>query len=254
MAEIVDGAITQASDLVTLTVADGVAVLSLIRPERHNAIDDDLHEELLKQWASAADDSDVRVILLRGEGPSFCSGRDTSQLGQRVAGESDLSFVRRHQQSRVAQLSCPKPVVAAVRGHALGGGLELALVADLRIVASDVRMAFPEISYGLMTDTGGAPLATTLIGPARTKWMLMSGRVVEAQQALEWGLADEVVSPDELDARALAVAKELATKPTEALAMIKATVDGMWHAQVHAGLRSELLGQVALFAARRGAS
>ncbi|MFN2538725.1 MAG: enoyl-CoA hydratase/isomerase family protein [Mycobacteriales bacterium] len=248
---------------VTLAVVDGVAVLSLNRPERHNAIDDDLHEELLTCWGAAVEDSEARVILLRGEGPSFCSGRDTAQLGERSAGESDLSFVRRHQDSRIAQLSCPKPVIAAVQGHALGGGLELALAADIRIVASDVRMAFPEICYGLMTDTGGAPLATTLIGPARTKWMLMTGRAVGAQQALEWGLADEVVPPDDLDSHALALATEIATKPPEALAVIKATVDGMWQAQVHAGLRSELLGQVALFAgadyqarraARKGAS
>lgn len=236
-----------ATDTVTLDVAEGVATVTLNRPERHNAVDDDMHERFEAVWAAAVADEDSRVVLLRGAGRSFCSGRDTSQLGERVAGESDLAFVRRHQAGRLAQLDCPKPVLAAVRGHVLGGGLEIALAADFRIAASDVRMAFPEIGYGLMTDTGGAPLTTMLAGPARAKWMLMTGRPVDAQRALDWGLVDEVVPPEDLDDAALDLARDIATKPAEALAMIKQTVDGMWHGALHGGLRAELLAQVALF-------
>jgi enoyl-CoA hydratase/carnithine racemase len=233
---------------VELAVDEGVGTISLNRPHRHNAVDDDLYALLHETWAQAQADPAVRVVLIRGNGPSFCSGRDTAQLGERVAGESDLSFVRRHQQTRVHQLESPKPVVAAVRGNALGGGLEMALAADVRIAASDLRMAFPEIRYGLMTDTGGAALATMLAGPSRAKWLLMTGRPIGAEQALAWGLVDQVVAPEELDAAAAQFATELATRPPEALAMIKMTVDGMWHGQLHAALRNELLGQVALFA------
>lgn len=232
---------------VLLTVADGVATVSLNRPERHNAIDDQMHDLFVELWSAAVADPAARVILLRGEGRSFCSGRDTSQLGERVGSESDLSFVRRHQAVRIAQLGCPKPVVAALQGHVLGGGLEIALAADLRVAATDVRLAFPEIGYGLMTDTGGAPLSTMLIGPARAKWMLMTGRPVEGRRALDWGLVDELVDPDALDRTALDLAKELADKPAETLAMIKQTVDGIWHGPLHDGLRAELLAQVALF-------
>lgn len=232
---------------VLLSVADGVATVSLNRPHRHNAIDDRTHDEFSRVWREALAHDEARVIVLRGEGPSFCSGRDTAQLGERPAGESDLSFVRRHQQTRIAQLSSPKPIIAALRGHVLGGGLEMALSADLRIAASDVRMAFPEIRYGLMTDTGGSPLATVLAGPSRAKWLLMTGRPIDATRALEWGLVDEVVAPEEVDERAAALAAELADKPAEALALIKQTVDGMWDGQVQAALRAELVGQVALF-------
>jgi enoyl-CoA hydratase/carnithine racemase len=182
-----------------LAVADGVATISLNRPERHNAVDDELHDGLAEVWTEVLADPAARVILLRGEGRSFCSGRDTAQLGQRTAGESDLAFIRRHQDTRVLQLASPKPVIAALRGHVLGGGLEMALAADIRIAAADVRMAFPEIGYGLMTDTGGSPLATMLAGPV------------------------------------------------DALAMIKQTVDGIWHGALHGALRAELLSQVALF-------
>jgi enoyl-CoA hydratase/carnithine racemase len=232
---------------VLLSVADGVATVSLNRPHRHNAIDDQTHDEFSRVWREALAHDEARVIVLRGEGPSFCSGRDTAQLGERPAGESDLSFVRRHQQTRIAQLSSPKPIIAALRGHVLGGGLEMALSADLRIAASDVRLAFPEIRYGLMTDTGGSPLTTVLAGPSRAKWLLMTGRPIDAARALEWGLVDEVVAPEEVDERAAALAAEIADKPAEALALIKQTVDGMWDGQVQAALRAELVGQVALF-------
>ncbi|MEU7813896.1 enoyl-CoA hydratase/isomerase family protein [Pseudonocardia sp. NPDC049154] len=235
------------AEVATLVVADGIATLSLNRPHRHNAVDDALHERLCTLWTEALADPAARVILLRGEGPSFCSGRDTAQLGERVAGESDLSFVRRHQQTRLLQLDSPKPVVAAVRGNALGGGLESALAADVRIAAEDLRMAFPEIRYGLMTDTGGAALATILAGPSRAKWMLMTGRSVDAATALAWGLVDEVVPAAQLDERAREVAAELAAMPQEALAMIKQTVDGMWRGARDHALHAELVSQVALF-------
>ncbi|HVW42422.1 MAG TPA: enoyl-CoA hydratase/isomerase family protein [Amycolatopsis sp.] len=235
-------------DTVLLAVADGVATVSLNRPHRHNAVDDQMSEELEELWERVQADNAARVVVVRGEGPSFCSGRDTAELGRRVAGESDLSFIRRHQRLRLAQLDSPKPVIAALRGHVLGGGLEMALSADLRIAASDVRMAFPEIRYGLMTDTGGSPLSTMLAGPSRAKWLLMTGRPIGAEQALAWGLVDEVVAPAELDDRAAALAAELADKPAEALAMIKQNVDGMWRGQLHTALNAELVGQVALFA------
>jgi enoyl-CoA hydratase/carnithine racemase len=232
---------------VKLAVTDGVAVISLNRPERHNAIDDELHDELVSAWDKVLADPAARVVLLRGEGRSFCSGRDTAQLGRRPAGESDLAFIRRHQRSRIVQLDSPKPVIAALHGHVLGGGLELALAADIRVAASDLRMAFPEIRYGLIVDTGGSPLATMLAGPSRAKWMLMTGRPVDADRALAWGLVDEVVPPGEVDEVAAALAREIAAGPAEALAMIKQTVDGMWHGVLHAALRGELLAQAALF-------
>jgi enoyl-CoA hydratase/carnithine racemase len=232
---------------VIVDVDGGVATVSLNRPERHNAVDDELYDQLSSAWRRVLDDSAARVILLRGEGRSFCSGRDTSQLGQRASGESDLEFIRKHIQTRVMQLDSFKPVIAALRGSVLGGGLEMALAADIRIAAADVRMAFPEIRYGLMTDTGGSPLATMLAGPSRAKWMLMTGRPVDADRALAWGLVDEVVAPTEVDAVAAALARDIAAAPADALAMIKQTVDGLWHGQLHAALRAELLGQVALF-------
>jgi enoyl-CoA hydratase/carnithine racemase len=243
-----------AAGKLTLAVADGVATISLNCPERHNAVDDDLREALSRVWDEVLADPSARVILLRGEGRSFCSGRDTAQLGRRPNGETDLAFIRKHQDVRAKQLGSRKPVIAALRGHVLGGGLELALAADIRIAASDLSMAFPEIRYGLMSDTGGAPLATMLAGPSRAKWMLMTGRPVDAARALAWGLVDEVVAPEEVDEVAAALAREIAAASPDAVALIKQTVDGLWHGALHAALRQELAAQAVLFSERKSRS
>jgi enoyl-CoA hydratase/carnithine racemase len=235
-------------DLVVLTVAGGVATVSLNRPARHNAIDDETFDQLGEVFAAAVADPHSRVIVLRGEGPSFCSGRDTAELGRRVAGESDMAFMRRHQVLRIAQLDCPKPIIAAVKGHTLGGGLEMALACDIRIAAADARLAFPEIRYGLMTDTGGTPLATLLAGPSRAKWMLMTGTPIGADRALAWGLVDDVVPADELDAAVSRLAGEIAEKGADALAMIKSTVDHVFAGAVRGAMATELIAQGALFA------
>jgi enoyl-CoA hydratase/carnithine racemase len=237
--------------LVLYEVRDGVGVLSFNRPKRHNAVNDDLHDEWGPALHAAIADETVRCILLRGEGRSFCSGRDTAQLGQRVDGESDFDFVRRHQHGRLAMLDAPKPIVAAIRGYALGGGFETALAADMRIASTDAIMGFPEISFGLTADTGGSQLLTAIAGPARAKWLLMSAERIDAQQALDWGIVDWVVEPDELDDRAFAIAARLAAASPTAVAMTKQLVDQLWGPSIRNGIRQELLAQVSLFADRR---
>jgi enoyl-CoA hydratase/carnithine racemase len=228
--------------------ADGVGVISFNRPERHNAINDALHDAWTAAVSAAIGDPGVRCILMRGEGRSFSSGRDTAELGHRVAGESDLAFVRRHQQARLALLDAPKPVVAAVKGAVLGGAFEIALSADIRIASAETSFGFPEIVFGLIADTGGTQLLTPLIGPSKAKYLLMTGKRIDADTALRWGLVDFVVEPHELDAAALELAGSLAASPPNAVAMTKQLVDHAWAGTVRDGIAQELLGQVALFA------
>jgi enoyl-CoA hydratase/carnithine racemase len=236
------------SDLVLTTVDRGVAVITLNRPDKHNAINDDMHHAMSAATVWADEATDVRCVLVRAEGKSFSAGRDTSQLGQRTAGESDYDFIRGHQSMRLRQHDSTKPWIAAVRGHALGGAFELALTADIRIASTDARMGFPEVKFGIMTDTGGAPLTTILAGPSRAKWLLMTGEVIDADRALAWGLVDDVVAPADLDATALDLAVRIAAGPPLAISMIKQVVDGVWDEAWRNGLNAELLAQSTLFA------
>src|ERR1700722_3206527 len=122
----------------------GVRTLTLNRPECHNAFNDELAEIFCAAFAEAVADQGVRAILIAGAGKSFCSGRDTRVLGHRARSESDFEFVRRHQEQRLVMLNCPKPIVTALKGAALGGGCELALAADIRVADGTLTMGMPE--------------------------------------------------------------------------------------------------------------
>lgn len=234
------------SDFVKLSRDGFVAIITLNRPERHNAMDDGMSDAFVSTLLGALED-DSRVILIRGEGPSFCSGRDTSVLGHRARDESDFHFVRRHQESRLRMMDSTKPIVAALKGGAIGGGCELALACDIRVADTSLKLSLPEINYGVLPDTGGTQMMTALIGPSRTKYMVMSGRKIDAATALAWGAVDFVVAPGELDATALEIAREIAAKPPINLAMAKQMIDMIHGPAIRAGTRAELLAQTALF-------
>jgi enoyl-CoA hydratase len=235
------------TELVLRENAGRVAILTLNRPDRHNAMNDEMSAAFHHALDVALDDDNTGVLLLRGEGKSFCSGRDVSVLGHRARDESDFHFVRRHQDARLKLLDSPKPIVAALKGAVIGGGCEMALAADLRIASNDLQMRLPEINYGILPDTGGTQLLTALIGPSRTKYMVMSGEAISAQVASQWGAVDFVVEPAELDVFALKLAQALAEKPPIALAMAKQLVDQVHGPAIRSGIRQELLAQTALF-------
>lgn len=238
---------SSSSELVRVEVGDAVAVISLCRPDRHNAFTDKLEATLAAAVDHAIADNQVRVLLLRGDGRSFSSGRDISELGARPEGVTNLDFIAGFQQSRLRMYSSPKPVVVALKGAVMGMGLEIALCADFRVASDDARLAFPEVNYGIMTDTGGIPFAAALAGPSRVKYLVMTGEKIDAAQALAWGLVDFVVEPEKLDARASELARQLASKSPLVLAMAKKTVDALWAESVRAGMREELLAQCVLF-------
>lgn len=226
---------------------DGLRIITLNRPERHNAMNDEMSDLFHEVLYEALDETCSTAILLRANGKSFCSGRDTAVLGHRERDESDFHFVRRTQESRLRMLDATKPIVAAVKGGAIGGGCELALAADIRVADTTLKLSLPEINYGLLPDTGGTQLLTALVGPSRAKYLILSGDRILAEQALAWGAIDFLVEPDALDERAMAIARNLASKPPINLAMGKQMVDMIHGPAIRAGTRAELLAQTALF-------
>ncbi len=228
-------------------LVDGVRIITFNRPERHNAFNDAMSEAFQPILFDALDDSDSRAILLRANGKSFCSGRDTAVLGHRVRDESDYHFVRRHQESRLRMMDSTKPIIAELKGGAIGGGCEMALAADIRVADTTLKLSLPEINYGLLPDTGGTQMLTALIGPSRTKYLVMSGDRIDAATALAWGAIDFLFEPDELESRAMAISRSLAAKPPINLAMAKQMIDLMHGPAIRSGTRAELLAQTALF-------
>lgn len=235
------------SELVLSEREGALHILTLNRPDRHNAMDDEMSALFQRRLGEALDEAESGAILIRGNGKSFCSGRDTNVLGHRARDESDFHFVRRHQDARLRMQELTKPIIAALKGGAIGGGCELALAADIRVSDTTLKMALPEILHGVLPDTGGTQMMTALIGPSRTKYMVMTGQKIDAATALEWGAVDFVVTPEELDAKALELARDIATKPPIHLALAKEMINLMHGPAIRTGTRAELYAQSYLF-------
>lgn len=226
---------------------DGVGIISLDRPRVHNALNDAARAALSAAFRWAREEEAVRAVLLRGEGRSFCSGRDRGRFLEPAEHSSHLGLIEAAQQVRLDQLGIGKPIIGALQGHVIGAGAELAIGCDMRIAADDMKLSFPEVGFGVVADTGSSTLLTALVGPARAKWLLLSGQRIGAEEALAWGLVEWVVPRDQLDARAFELAQLLARQPPRAMARQKALIDVQFETEVRRGLEREMLTQLGLF-------
>jgi enoyl-CoA hydratase/carnithine racemase len=224
-------------EYVRLEVDGGVGTIRLDRPKM-NAIDEQVRSELHAAGVEARDREDVRAVVLWGGERVFAAGADIKQMSER--GYSDMVAWAALLQDTFRLLArLPVPVVAAVNGYALGGGFELSLTADFRVLGERAKVGLPEITLGIIPGAGGTQRLSRLVGPARAKGMVFTGRHVAAQEALEMGIADTVVP----DAEVYTAAKELAARyaegPAVALRAAKQAVDDGLELDLDAGLRLE---------------
>ncbi|HEV3232490.1 MAG TPA: enoyl-CoA hydratase/isomerase family protein [Candidatus Dormibacteraeota bacterium] len=205
---------------------DGLLTLTLNRPEKRNALSIELFAAIGEAFEKARDRA-VRVVLLRAEGPVFCAGIDLSALAALGGGggEGFRREGRRLQDTFMALERTGKPSVCAVRGAAVGAGLQLALGCDLRVVAGDARLGLWEIRYGIVPDLGGIHRLTRLAGPSRAKDVILTGREVSAEEALRMGVADRVVPAAEVDAVAEALAREVLGRSPVAVRQARELID-----------------------------
>lgn len=199
---------------------DGVAVVRLDNP-KVNALSAAVLGELEKVAVSLLDNTPGAVVITGGE-RVFAAGADISEFGgpERAREVSD-NFRR----ALDAVAAIPRPVIGAIAGYALGGGCELALACDLRVASAKAKLGQPEILLGLIPGGGGTQRLARLVGPARAKDLILTGRQVNAEEALRMGLVDRVVPHDELHAEALALAAQLAAGPGVAQAIAKRAID-----------------------------
>jgi enoyl-CoA hydratase/carnithine racemase len=234
-------------EFVRLEVKDGIGTIRLERPPM-NALNAQVQEELRGAAAEAADSAEVRAIIVYGGEKVFAAGADIKEM----AGMSYVDMAARAQRlssafDSVARI--PKPVVAAITGYALGGGCELALACDWRIAAEDAKLGQPEISLGVIPGAGGTQRLARLIGPARAKDLVMSGRFVGAEEALRIGLVDRVVpAGGSVYDEALAMVQPYVNGPAQALRAAKLAVDGGLDVDLASGLAWESQLFASLFA------
>jgi E-phenylitaconyl-CoA hydratase len=195
---------------------DGAVVrLTLDRPEKRNAIDEPTRVVLAETLAGLDRDATVRVVVLTGAGTAFCTGSDLS--GVAPAARPDPN--RPRLVAPVEQFS--KPIIAAINGTAVGGGLELALACDLRIASTVARFGLPEVRIGSLPGSGGTQRLPRAVGPALAAQMLFTGEMISAERALSAGLVSELCAPDELLDRAMALAASIAANAPRSLIAAK---------------------------------
>jgi len=224
-------------ELVRVETDGKVATIRLDRPPM-NAINSTLQEELRAAAEQVTRDEDVRSVIIYGGEKVFAAGADVKEF----AGQDHAYLMRdapRIMSAIDALARIPKPVIAAVTGYALGGGCELALTADFRVSADNAKWGQPEILLGIIPGMGGTQRLPRLIGPARAKDLIFTGRFVDAQEALEIGLVDAVVPAEQVYDTARKMAEKFAKGPALALAAAKAAIDGGLDTDLANGLRLE---------------
>jgi enoyl-CoA hydratase len=232
---------------VTVAIDGSVAVVSLNRPDRHNAFNDEMDVAFFEALQELAGRNDLRAVVWRGEGKPFSSGRDTAELGQRAKGHSDLEFIAEgHARTRLL-FTFPVPIVVALKGWVLGGSFERALLCDLRVAAEDARMALPEVQHGVIPDSAGVARLFQMAGHGVAADLALTGRVIGANEALRHGIVSRVVAPDELDGVVMDLAREIATRSPLAVRMARGVLGSLATAEVERGLHKELLAQSLLF-------
>jgi enoyl-CoA hydratase/carnithine racemase len=243
-----------------------VGWLRLTRSERLNAMTMEMWAELAKLGETLGDDAGLRCLVVIGEGRAFSSGIDVEQLlsgggglfaeaGQGSAALADSPTTGRGMEdklvTRIGELQdaytwladAPYPTIAAMRGYALGGGLQLALACDLRIAARGTKMALPEHKYGILPDLGGTYWLPRIIGPAKAKELIFTAGTIDAEEAHRIGLVNRLVDDADLESAATELAEKIAAQPPIAVRRAKRALDQAYHQSLGEGLREAAVGQ-----------
>jgi enoyl-CoA hydratase/carnithine racemase len=244
-----------------------VGWVRLNRPERLNAMTIEMWEELAKLGESLGDDASLRCLVVMGEGRAFSSGIDVEHLlsggggglfseagkgsGAQASSPSSSRGPEDKLVTRITDIQeaytwladAPYPTIAAIRGYALGGGLQLALACDLRIATRGTKLAMPEHKYGLLPDLGGTYWLPRIVGPAKAKELIFTAETIDAEEALRIGLVNRLVEETELEEAVAALADRIAGQPPIAVRGSKRAVDRAYSQSLGEGLREAAVGQ-----------
>jgi enoyl-CoA hydratase/carnithine racemase len=245
------------NDRTRLTIKDGIAEVRLMRPDKMNALDPAMFEAIVLTGEQLRNDSNVRAVVVSGEGRAFCAGLDVERIMAAARGEPILPFAdltkRTHGIANLAQhlvwlwRELPVPVIAAVHGIAYGGGFQLALGADLRYVAPDTRFAIVETKWGLVPDMAGTVLMRNLVRDDIVRELTYTARVFSAEEALDHGFITRIVADPR--AAALATAREIASRSPDAIRAAKRLLNLAMDCDAATGLAAETAEQGKLLGA-----
>ena len=226
--------------LVNITKSDGIATVKINRPDKYNAMNTEVAKELITVFNEIDKDDTVKVIILTGEGDkAFSAGADIAYMSTITPIESETYAKTGHLLTFTVE-NCSKPTIAAVNGFALGGGCELALACDIRIVADTAKMGQPEVTIGVCPGWGGTQRLQRIIGISQAKDLIYTGRLIKSDEAKEMGLANKVVELAKLTEEATNYAKMIAQNSAMAVRMSKIAINKGRNSDIDTGLALEL--------------
>jgi enoyl-CoA hydratase len=224
--------------VVLIEVAEGIATLTIDRPEKRNALNAAVRREIIEALDALREDDAARVIVLTGAGgKAFVAGADIGEFAQRTPIEQRAVMEERRVFDVVAEY--PKPTIARINGFALGGGCELALACDIRIAARSARLGQPEVRLGILPGGGGTQRLPRLVGYGQALRLILTGDMIGAEEAAQLGLVDIVVDDDALDSRTREIAGAMAAHSPVTLRLAKAAVRASLETPLAAGLAYE---------------
>ncbi|MBI3247216.1 MAG: enoyl-CoA hydratase/isomerase family protein [Deltaproteobacteria bacterium] len=232
-----------------------VGWLWLNRPQKLNAMTAQMWDELRELGQTLRDDPDLRALVVIGEGRSFSTGIDTSQFGGDLLGSSSqpskvgaaddpvVTAILRTQEAFTWLEETPYPTIAAVRGHALGAGMQLALACDMRVVARSAQFGLLEHRYGLVPDLGGTQRLPRLVGAGKAKELIFTAKIIDAEEAQRLGMIEQLVEDEALESAATTLAETIAAQPPLAVRYAKRAINAALDTPIRQGLRLEAEGQ-----------
>lgn len=229
-----------------LEIDGAIAIISNDNPAKHNAFDDEMDVRLFEILDELSRRPEVRAVVWRGEGKSWSSGRDVSSIGSNRSELSHHQLMTRGHKGIQKLWELEAPVIVAIHGWAIGGSFQRALLCDIRIAAEGARFMLPELSHGVIPDTGGMAVLYEMCGPGLVSDMVLTGRVLSAQEALAHGIISRLVAADELDATALEMARKIAAAPAVAVKLARRVISHLARPAQRASMEDELFFQTFL--------
>lgn len=235
-------------DLVRVAYDGHLAVVTLDRPDRLNAMSNELEAQLFAAFAAIAERDDVYCVLWRAEGRAFSAGRDVAELGNRGPGESDYHYIVHGLREIERWFVPPKvPVVCAIQGWCIGGAFERVLSCDVRIAADDAKFRLPELAHGVIPDSGGTARLFQMCGAGLVSDLVLTARVLDAEEALRHGIVSRVVPRDQLDEVALQMATTIAQMPPLAVRAWRRNLLDIATPMVARSMHDELVAQMLVY-------
>ncbi len=234
------------TERIHLEIDGPIATITNDHDEKHNAFDDDMDLRLFEILAELRGRPDVRVVIWRGEGRSFSSGRDVGSIGTQQTELSHHELMRRGHRGIQQLWEMDQPVLVACKGWVMGGSFQRALLCDVRIAAEGTRFRLPELTHGVIPDTGGMAVLQQMCGPGVVSDLVLTGRVMDVEEAQRHGIVSRVVAADELDATVREMAEQIAATPAVTVKLAREVLRHLSVPPIRASMADEMIYQTFL--------